>query len=175
MAKTRKDKEVIVANVADKFRRMKAASFMSVSGYTMEHANALREKARENGAEVFVAKKTLIALAAKEAGIDGVDAKVLQGSILTAISFNDEVTSAKILKDFAKDNESMKIVAGILEGKPLSGKEVEYLASLPSKEQLYAQFVYTLNGPVSGFVNVLAGNIRGLVTVLGAIKDQKTA
>jgi len=175
MAKTRKEKEAVVARVADKFRTMKAASFASISGFTMEQANALREKANGLGVEIFVAKKTLLGHAAKEAQLEDMNPNAFEGSILTAVGFNDEVSAAKLLKEFSKENEAVKLVAGVLEGKALSAEEVEKLALLPSKEQLLAQLVGSLNAPVSGFVNVLAGNLRGLVTVLGAIKDQKTA
>ncbi len=173
MAKTRLEKEEIVANIADKFRNMKAAAFSSVSGFTMNQANELRDKAREQGAEVFITKKTLLSLAAKEAGLEDLDPQSFDGSILTSISYDDEVSAAKIINEFIKENESLKIVAGVLEGKGISAEKTEQLALLPSKEQLLSQLVGSINAPVSGFVNVLAGNIRGFVTVLGAIKDQK--
>lgn len=175
MAKTRKEKEAIVANVTEKFRGMKAAGFASISGFTMNQANELREKAAEQGVEIFIAKKTLLNQAAQDAGLEGVDPKSFEGSILTAVSFNDEVSAAKLLKEFTKVNEDVKLVAGVLEGKGLDAAGVEQLALLPSKEELLAKMVGSLNAPVSGFVNVLAGNLRGLVTVLGAIKDQKAA
>lgn len=175
MAKTRKEKEAIVAHAADKFRTMKAAAFSSISGYTMAQADALREKAREQDVEIFITKKTLLAHAVKEAGLDDIDPRAFEGSILTAVSFGDEVSAAKLLKEFSKENEAFQLVAGVLEGKGLTAAEVEQLASLPSKQQLLGQLVGTLNAPISGFVNVLAGNMRGLVTVLTAIKDQKPA
>ena len=181
MAKTRAQKADIVAKIADRLKRMKAAAFMQVSGYTMEDADKLRTEAAKQNVEVFVTKRTLLALAAKEAGIEGLDAKSLDGSILTAVGYADEVSAAKILKDLVtakklanKDKQiDLKLVAGVLEGKLVNADEVTRLAALPSKQQLLGQLVGTLNAPVSGFVNVLAGNLRGLVTVLGAIKEKK--
>lgn len=175
MAKTRKEKEEIVAEVVEKFQKAKAASFSNVSGFTMDQANALREKAEGMDAEVFIAKKTLLALAVKEAGFEGINPQDFAGSVLTAVSYSDEVSSAKLLKELSEENKAMELLAGVLEGKGLTAVEVNQLASLPSKEQLLGQLVGTLNAPVSGFVRVLAGNIRGLVNVLGAIKDQKPA
>jgi large subunit ribosomal protein L10 len=70
-------------------------------------------------------------------------------------------------------NENLKIVGGILGTKELSTAEVNALAKLPSKEELLSKLVGTLNAPVSGFVNVLAGNMRGFVTALQAIADKK--
>lgn len=175
MAKTRKEKEEIVAGIADDFRTMKSAAFSSISGFTMNQANELRDKARESGAKVFIAKKTLLSLAAKEANVEGLDPANFEGSILTAVSFDDEVTAAKLLKELSKENEDIALVGGVLEGAGIDADAVMQLASLPTKEQLYAQLVGSINAPVSGFVNALAGNMRGLVTVLGAIKDAKAS
>lgn len=173
MPKTRQEKELIIADVADKFKRMKAAAFTSISGFTMNQADELREKASEQGVEVFIAKKTLLALAAKEAGLD-INPNDFTGSILTAVSFDDEVSAAKVLNDLIKSNDAIVFEAGVLEGKGLTAEEVKQLASLPSKEMLLSRLVGTLNAPISGFANVLAGNLRGLVTVLDAIKDNKS-
>ncbi|MDA0208389.1 MAG: 50S ribosomal protein L10 [bacterium] len=176
MAKSRAQKAEIASSLTEKFGSMKAAAFAQVSGLTMPQSDELRQKAKEQGVEVMVAKKTLLAIAAKEAGIEDFDAKVLQGSILTAFSMDDEVSAAKLVKEFGTaNNDVLTAVAGVLEGKAISADEVNKLAALPSKEQLYAQLVGSINAPVSGFVNVLAGNLRGLVTALGAIRDQKEA
>ncbi len=173
MAKTREQKKEIVASIAEKFRGMKAASFSSVSGFTMEDANTLRQKASESNVSVFVAKKTLLQIAAKEAGIE-IDPKNFTGSILTAVSYGDEVAAAKLVSEFGKSREDvLTLVAGILEGKAISASEVVALAKLPSKQQLLGQLVGSINAPISGFVQVLAGNMRGLLTVLNAVKEQK--
>lgn len=173
MPKTRAQKAEIIAKVADRFKSMKAAAFSSVSGYTMVQADALREKAREANVEVFVTKKTLLRLAAKEAGLPDLSSDVIEGSVLTAVAYGDEVSAAKLLKALTKENEGMTLLGGILEGSMIDAAGVNRLAALPSKQQLLGQLVGVLNAPVSGFVNVLAGNLRGLVTVMTAIKDKK--
>lgn len=172
MPKTRAQKAEIVTKVADRFKRMKAAAFSSVSGYTMAQADSLRQKAREADVDVFIAKKTLLKLAAQEAGLP--ELVNLDGSVLTAVAYGDEVSAAKLLKELTKQNDQMSLLSGVLEGKVVDADGVQRLAALPSKQQLLGQLVGTLNAPVSGFVNVLAGNIRGLVTVVSAIKDKKT-
>lgn len=176
MPKTRAQKAEIISNIANQFRGMKAAVFTSVAGYTMEDADKLRAKGREVGVKSFVAKKTLLERALKEAGVE-VDISGLDGSILTSVGSADEVSGAKLIAAFLKERKDnpMKMVGGILEGKLMDAASVNTLAKLPGKQELLGQLVGTLNAPVSGFVNVLAGNLRGLVTVLGAIKDQKTA
>jgi large subunit ribosomal protein L10 len=176
MAISRAQKEQVVASLTEQFKGMKAAAFAQVSGLTMPQSDELRSKAQENGVEVVIAKKTLLAIAAKEAGIENIDPKTLEGSIITAIGLEDEVAAAKLLKEFGKANDDAVVLAGgVLEGNGISAEEVNQLAALPSKEELYAKLVGSLNSPVSGFVNVLAGNIRGLVTVLGAVRDNKEA
>ncbi len=173
MPKTRAEKAEIVAKVADRFKRMKAVAFSSVAGYTMTQADALREKAREANVDVFIAKKTLLKLAAAEAGLPQLTDDMLDGSVLTAVAYGDEVSAAKLLKELTKTNDKMSLLGGLLEGKLVDADGVKRLAALPSKHQLLGQLVGTLNAPVSGFVNVLAGNLRGLVTVLNAVKEKK--
>ncbi len=173
MPKTRAQKEGQVAEAAAKFARMKAAVFAQVHGFTMTEADELRAKARQEGMSTFILKKTLLGKAMQEAKIEGIDSSAFDGSILTIIGFNDEVSAAKTLADFNKKHESLTILSGILEGKPIDAATVRNLAKLPSKQQLLGQLVATLNAPMSGFVNVLAGNLRGLVTVLSALKTEK--
>ena len=173
MAKNRVQKQEAVADLVDKFRRMKAAAFASISGFTMKDADALRAKGRKAGVEVVVAKKTLLKIAAKEAGQEAVDPSAFDGSILSAFAFDDEVSAAKILAELSKGKETIKILGGVLEGKLVDAGEVKKLAALPGKTELLGKLVGSLNVPISGFVNVLAGNLRGLVTVLKAVQDKK--
>ncbi len=173
MPKTREQKQHMIAEMAEKLSRIKSAVFTSVSGYTMEDANALREKGRDQGVELAVTKKTLLLRALEQNGFT-VSKDALEGSILTTLSYDDEVSAAKLVATFAKDREGIRIVGGILEGQIVDAAAVSQLASLPSKEELLAKVVGSLNAPVSGFVNVLAGNLRGLVYALNAIKEAKS-
>ena len=173
MPKTRAQKEEIINELAEKFSRIKSAVFTSVSGYTMDDANALRKKGLEQGVDVMVAKKTLLLRALEKNGFTPAEDE-LEGSILTTFGYNDEVSAAKLITTFAKGREGFKLVGGILEGRVVNGAAVKQLASLPSREELYAKLVGSLNAPISGFVNVMAGNLRNLVYVLNAIKDAKS-
>jgi len=173
MSKTRLQKEEVVAKLADKFSRMKAMAFASISGFTMKDADNLRVKGKKSGVDITVTKKTLLKIAAKTAGQDAVDPSAFDGSLLSAFAFEDEVSAAKVLSDLAKEKNTIKILGGILEGKVVGADEVKKLAALPGKTELLAKIVGSLNAPISGFVNVLAGNLRGLVTVLKAMQDKK--
>ncbi|HLD20904.1 MAG TPA: 50S ribosomal protein L10 [Patescibacteria group bacterium] len=172
MPKTRAQKGEIVDELAQKIGKMKSVVFTRISGYTMDDANSLRQKGRDLGVEVMIAKKTLLNRALQSNGFT-IAPDDLEGSILTTIGFDDEVAAAKLIAEFAKDRETIQIVGGILEGKFVGSDAIKQLATLPSREQLLAMLVRSLNAPISGFVNVLAGNLRSLVYVLNAIKATK--
>ena len=172
MPKTRAQKGEIVDELAQKIGKMKSVVFTRISGYTMDDANSLRQKGRDVGVEVMIAKKTLLNRALQSNGFT-IAQDDLEGSILTTIGFDDEVAAAKLIAEFAKDRETIQIVGGILEGIFVGSDAIKQLATLPSREQLLAMLVRSLNAPISGFVNVLAGNLRSLVYVLNAIKEAK--
>jgi len=140
----------------------------------MPEIEELRGKCIEEGVGYSVAKKTLLNIALEKAGIKDIDTKSIEGSLATVFGMEDEVAPAKILAEFAKDHEALEIKGGILEGKLAPAEEIIKLSKLPSKAELYAKVVGSINAPVSGFVNVLAGNLRGLVYALNAIKESKS-
>jgi len=172
MAQTKQQKEALIKSLADKLKASKAVVFSDYKGLKVKDFTLLRRELSAAGIEIQVLKKTLINRAFQDAGIE-MDVKKLEGQIAIAISSGDEVAAAKIIAKAAKANENLKIAGGILGVKELSAAEVNALAKLPSKEELLGQLVGTLNAPISGFVNVLAGNLRGLVTVLQAVADKK--
>lgn len=168
---TKEQKKEIIKELAKKIKDSKAVVFSDYKGLKVKDMTALRNDLRASGIELKIFKKTLINLALKDAGIS-VDMKKMDGQIALAISSGDEVAAAKIIAKLAKVNENLKIAGGILGTKELTAEEVNALAKLPSREELLAKLVGTINGPVSGFVNVLAGNLRGLVQVLKAVADK---
>ncbi len=172
MGQTKQQKEVIVKDLAEKLKNSKAVVFSDYKGLKVKDMTILRRELRAEGVDLSVVKKTLINIALKDAGIE-MDISALEGQIAIAVSEKDEVAAAKIIAKLAKVNQNLKIVGGILGVKELTADEVNALAKLPSKEELLAKLVGTLNAPVSGFVNVLAGNLRGLMTALQAIADKK--
>lgn len=169
---TRQQKEELVKSLAQKLKDSKAVVFSDFKGLAVKDMTVLRNELREKGIDFKVLKKTLISIALKDAGIE-MDLKKMEGQIAIAVSQGDEVEAAKIIAKMAKVNENLKIAGGILGKKILGAEEVMALSKLPSKDELLAKLVGTLNAPVSGFVNVLAGNIRGLVQVLKAVSEVK--
>jgi len=174
MPKTRQAKELTIGQLTDLFRRAKSLVFATGEKIPVSEVEKLRREAKKQGAHYTVAKKTLLTRAMKDAGIE-LDAKSIKGNFATIVGLEDEVAPAKLVAAFAKDHEAMQIVGGVLEGKTMDAKAVIALAKLPGKQELLGKLVGTLQAPIGGFVNVLAGNLRGLVTVLKAVQDKKTA
>lgn len=174
MAKTKAQKQEAIDSLVDKFSRAKSTVFVDYKGITVSDAADLRKEAKSSGGEYLVAPKTLMQKGLEGAKMDDlVDAKNLEGNLAVLFGFEDEVAPAKIAYDFGKEKDVFEIRGGIMESKFMELAEVQTLAKLPSKQELLAKVVGSMNAPVSGFVNVLAGNIRGLANVLNAIKDQK--
>ncbi len=152
--------------------RSQAMVLVDYRGLNVSELTELREKYREAGVEYKVYKNTMMRFAFKEAGLEDFN-EYLTGPNAVAFGIEDPVAVAKITSDFAKDHENLEIKAGVVDGKVIGVEEVKSLASLPSKEELLGQVVRGLNSPIQGFANVLSGNLRGLVTALAAIRDQK--
>lgn len=169
---TKAQKKEIIKNLSQEIKNSKGVVFSDFKGLNVKDMTEVRKELRAQGIEMQVLKKTLITLALKDAGIE-LDAKKMEGQIAVAASDKDEIAAAKIIAKFAKANENLKIAGGLLGEEVLTKEEVENLAKLPSKEELLAKMVGSLNAPVSGFVNVLAGNLRGLVNSLKAIAEKK--
>lgn len=151
----------------------KGVVFFSYSSLKVAELEALRKELRKDNSAIVVAKRNLLRLALKEHGIT-TDEAGLQGAIAVAAG-DDEVTPAKTVATFKQKHESVVLQGGLLEQRFMSAAEVTQLATLPSKPELLGKLVGTLQAPVSGLVNVLAGNLRGLVTVFDAIKAQKAS
>lgn len=174
MPKTKEQKRSIYKELNDKIGKAKSVVFVNFSGLTVKENEDLRGSLRKENSEYYVAKKTLLGMALKEEGVSGANAKELEGQVAAIFGYGDEVAPAKAVKAFQKGKEDkIKFVGGILENKFISANMVAELAVLPSKQELYAKIVGSINAPVSGFVNALAGNLRNLVYVLQAIKNAK--
>lgn len=166
------EKKQIVDVLAEKIKDAKSFMLADYRGLTVEQDTQLRNNLRKEGIEYKVYKNTLTKLAAEKNGIEGLEV-FLEGPTAIAFSNTDEVAPAKILADFAKKFDKLELKAGVVEGKVYDKKAVEQLATLPSKEELLAKALGSLNAPITGFVNVLNANIRGLVVALNAIKEKK--
>ncbi len=169
---TREKKEEIVKRLTEELKNSKVVVFTDYRGIKANDINKLKKDLKKEGTNLQVIKKNLIELSLQNAKIN-VSVKDMEGQMAIVVSEEDEVSPAKILTKFAKENENLKILGGILGEKELSEKDVKALAKLLSKEELRAKIVGSLKSPISGFVNALSGNLRGLINVLKAIEEKK--
>mgnify|MGYP001003222388 FL=1 len=168
----RPEKAGKVAELKDLLTSSKGVVLVDYCGLTVAEDTKLRSKMREAGVKYMVAKNTFIRIAAQEAGIEGLDA-YLEHNTAVAFSAEDPVAPAKILNDFSKDHKALEIKAGILDGKVIGLDEVKAVAELPSREELLAKLVGSMQAPISGLVNVLQGTIRNFVYTLEAVRQKK--
>jgi large subunit ribosomal protein L10 len=166
MAKGKQQKEQDLKELVAKLKSAKGVVFSDYRGTTVKDLDKFRKTLSKEGVFSKVYKLTLVNKALEQLGIKGeTDYKT---PVIMSISSEDETTPARLIKNLAKDIKTITVLEGILDGKMVEGKSVLALADLPSKDQLRAKLVGTINAPVSGFVNVLAGNIRALLNVLNA-------
>ncbi|WP_349687331.1 50S ribosomal protein L10 [Acidaminococcus sp. DS4831] len=168
----RPEKAGKVAELKDLLTSSKGVVLVDYCGLTVAEDTELRSKMREAGVKYMVAKNTFIRIAAQEAGIEGLDA-YLEHNTAVAFSAEDPVAPAKILNDFSKDHKALEIKAGVLDGKVIGLDEVKAVAELPSREELLAKLVGSMQAPISGLVNVLQGSIRNFVYTLEAVRQKK--
>lgn len=177
MPKTRIQKEDILKKISEKVQKSKSLYFAKIDRLTVSDSQFLRQELRKENSEFVVAPKTITNIALKNSKIDQVDAKKYDGQIAMVFAYGDEVIPAKVIAKFQKESkenaEKIKLTGGLLEGRAVTAADMKQLADMPSKLELYAKLVGSLNAPVSGFVNVLAGNLRSLVYVLKAIEEKK--
>ncbi|HQA47136.1 MAG TPA: 50S ribosomal protein L10 [Bacillota bacterium] len=174
MSDKKNAKQQVVNEIKEKFQRAEAVVLVDYRGLNVAEVTELRKRFREAGADYKVYKNTLMTRALTELGMEEL-IPYLTGPNAVALGYGDPVVPAKIISEFAKDHDKLEVKAGMISRKVIGAEGVKSLANLPSKEVLVAQALGGLNAPITGFVNVLQGNIRNLVYALNAIAEKKTA
>lgn len=147
--------------LADKFSKAKMVIFTEYRGINVEDDTKLRSALRAENNECMVVKNSVINYAAKKAGIQGLDS-ILEGPTAVVIGYEDYVSPAKAINEYAKEHDFYKFKAGIMDGKVISKTEVSKLANLPSRETLYSMVA-----------SALLGNIRNLAVVLDQTREKQ--
>ena len=153
-AKVLEQKKAVVADLAEKMGRAVSGVLVKYQGITVEDDTKLRAALRKAGVEYTVIKNSLIGRAADEVGLGDIKSE-LEGMNALAISFEDAVAPAKILKEYADKIESFEIRGGFLEGAVVPASVVNELAEIPSKEVLIARMLGSLQGPLTGLAVAL--------------------
>jgi large subunit ribosomal protein L10 len=170
MAITRQKKEEILQELIDKFGKSKSIVFTDYRGLDVAGISDLRRKLSENDAEMKIAKKTLISLAAKENKIE-IDPSSMEGPVAATFSYKDPFSGIQALFKFSKENDKLKLLGGVINGEAVGPEVIEKYAKLPSHEELLAKFIGSINAPVSGFVGTLGNVLGGFVRAISAYKD----
>ena len=168
------EKKQVVEQLNERLSKSCIVIVTDYKGLDVSTINDLRRKLREDNIEYQVVKNTLLTRAAAETYVDLIKDH-FKGPSAVALSYDDPVAPAKVLTSFAKDHEALEIKVGVMNGKVLEVSQIKALSSLPSREELLAKFLATLNAVPSSFVRTLNEIPKKFVLVLSAIKDQKEA
>lgn len=171
MAKNRQQKEQDLQELIEKVKTARSIVFTEYRGTTVKDIDKFR-RAQEK--EHVFTKVYKISLLKKALEANGIEADLLnyKTPVVISLSEEEETAPARVVKEVGQTIKTIAMLAGVVDGQFLTRDQVRALADLPSKDQLRAQLVGTLQAPVSGFVNVLAGNIRGLINVLNAVAQK---
>lgn len=147
---TRADKEQEIKGLTDKLAKSKGAFVVDFKGMKVEQVTNLRKKLHTSDSEMKVVRNTLAKRALKDhPAVEKALSTSLKGTNALVFSYGEVNATAKILADFAKDVEVLQIKTGVMDGEAMDNAKINFLATLPGKDQLRAQFLATLNAPGS--------------------------
>jgi len=170
----RTEKEQIVAELAQRLGEIKAAFIADYRGINVEQVTQMRRELVAAGVDYRVVKNSLLKLASKDTPAAELE-KFCAGPTAIAMAGEDVVAPAKILTKYADTIPAFELKAGVLDGKLINVEEIKALSKLPSREELLAKALASMNAPVSNFVGTIAAIPRSLVQVLSAIAQSKAA
>ena len=165
MPKTRQQKEQLVANYTDKLARVKSIVLTKFSSFKTKNLFELRDRLLKKGIEYKVIKNRLFNIALKNKKIE-IPSEILDEPLALAFSDDDEIEPAKIIYNFAKENNKLEILGGIMEDKFVDVDKINALAILPGREELYARLVGAIQMPEYRLINALTYNQRALINIL---------
>ena len=166
------DKKKIVQDLREKFLKTKVLIVTDYKGLRVESLNDLRRKLRDAGIEYQVVKNTLLRRASQETDVALIQDS-FKGPSAIALSYDDPVAPAKVLTQFAKENEKLELRIGVMGGKVIDLNGIKALANLPSREVLLSQLLSVMNAVPTSFVRVLSAVPSGMLNVLQALKAKK--
>jgi large subunit ribosomal protein L10 len=167
------DKKAVVAEIAKQVSSAQAIIMAENRGLPVAQFTRLRKQARDSGVYIKVLKNTLVRRAVADTPFSGLAGK-MSGPLMYGMG-PDPVAVAKVLNDFAKGNDKFVILAGGMPNSVMSAKDVSALASLPSREQLIAMLMGTMQAPIAKFVQTLNEVPAKFVRTLAAVRDSKQA
>ena len=166
----RTQKEQLVTELREKITGAKALYYTDFTGLNVKRMTELRRRLRKAGVEYVVIKNTLALRAVNESGLTGSKLKGPTGVVVA----KDPVAAAKLLKDFAKENDQKPSVkGGMFDGRTIDAEQVKRLANMPSREQLLSELGAGFMAPLASFAGALNGMMYQMVGALEALRAQK--
>jgi large subunit ribosomal protein L10 len=168
----RPDKEQLVDELKTKIGGAKALYYTDFSGLNVKSMTELRRRLRKQGVEYVVIKNTLALRAVNESGLVGERLRGPTGLVVA----KDPIAAAKVITDFAKENDSRPSVkGGLFEGRPLDAKQVTKLANMPSREQMLAELGASMQAPIAGIAIAMNSLLSMFAGAVDALKKQREA
>ena len=161
-----------VEELTDKLSRAKSIYFTEYLGLNVSDVTVLRKKFFENNVEYLVVKNTLLKIASVNNNID-LSEELFSGSIAIALSYDEPVAAAKVIKDFLKEHDLPTVKGLVFEGAYFDASHFNKIANLPSKEEGITMFAIMLKSPLQNFTNVLNSSMVKLINVLEGVKNNK--
>jgi large subunit ribosomal protein L10 len=166
----RAEKEQLVTELRDKLKTAQSLYYTDFTGLNVKRMTELRRRLKRAGIEYVVIKNTLALRAVNESGLVGEKLKGPTGLVVG----KDPVTAARLLTEFAKENEDRPAMkGGMLQGKAINNAQLKRMASLPSREQMLADFAAGMQSPMAAFVGALNGLFYMFAGALDALKSQR--
>lgn len=157
-----------------KIEKAQAVVITEYAGLTVEDITKLRRETQKGGGDYMVTKNTLAKIAVKGTEYEAL-AEKMTGPIALAFGFEDPVSPAKAVVKFIKETKKGAIIGAVLDGKLMTEAETKALAELPSKEELFAKMLGSINSPASGIVGSINAVMAQLTRAMAAVRDQKAA
>lgn len=171
---TKQFKSEKIDALKSKLEKAKVAVVTEYKGYSVEEITKLRRALNKEGGDYMVTKNTLAKIAIKGTDFEILN-DTLKGPVALAFGYEDQVSPAKIVAKFIKESKKGVILGAALDGNLLSAQETEALAKLPSKEELIAKMLGSINSPASGIALSVNAVMASLTRAIAAVRDQKAA
>lgn len=167
-------KEAIVEEIKDRFNGSDSVIMIDYRGLSVKEMESLRSSMRETGSEIKIYKNSLTEIALRELALPAMD-EFLAGPTAFVFIPEDAAAPAKVLNSFAKEHQALELKGGLVSSQIVDAAGVKAIATLPSREELIAKLLGTMNNPIVGFARVLNGPVESFARAVQAVASQQAA
>ncbi|MCD6595234.1 50S ribosomal protein L10 [bacterium] len=171
----KKDREKIVQELVDDLKNFNIVYLVDFQGLNVEEITTLRKDFRKNGVKFRVVKNTLLRIAQDRLENNLLDSSILLGSSALVLAKDDPISPAKTIREFLKKHDKPQIKGIIVDDSFFGAEKYEEFSKLPSVDELRARMIGSIKAPLNGIVFVLSGLLRGFLSQLDQIREQKAA